>query len=104
MKFTVEYSKAAILDLDRVWDEIFMASKSQEPTLNYIDGIMDRVEKISDFPRSGSPLYYENSFTGYYFVLFKSYMAFYRLEGTVLYADRVLYAKSDTMRILFPYT
>ena len=102
MKYMVEYSKAAILDLDRVWNEIFMASKSQETTLSYIDGIIDCVEKISDFPRSGSPLYYENSFTGYYFVFFKAYMAFYRLEGKVLYVDRVLFAKSDYMRTLFP--
>ena len=81
-----------------------MASKSQETTLNYINGILDTVEKKTDFPFSGSPLYYENSFTGYYFVIYKAYKAFYRLEKDVLFVDRVLYAKSDYMRILFPYS
>ena len=100
MSYQVEYSKAAIRDLDRVWAEVFEVSKDIEITERYIEDLLDKVEKKSAYPKSGSPLYYENSFTGYYFVVFKAYLAFYRLEKETMLVDRVLFGKSDYMRIL----
>ena len=100
MSYQVEYSKAAIRDLDRVWAEVFEASKDIETTERYIEELLDEVEKKSDYPKSSSPLYYENTFTGYYFVVFKAYLAFYRMEKETMFVDRVLFGKSDYMRIL----
>lgn len=100
MSFQVEYSKAAIRDLDRVWAEVFEASKNIEITEKYIEELLDKFEKKSDYSKSGSPLYYENTFTGYYFVVFKAYLAFYRLEKETMLVDRILFGKSDYMRIL----
>ena len=100
MSYQVEYSKAAIRDLDRVWAEVFEASKDAEITERYIEELLDKVEKKSDYPKSGAPLYYENTFTGYYFIVFKAYLAFYRLEKETMLVDRVLFGKSDYMRIL----
>ena len=100
MSYQVEYSKAAIRDLDRVWAEVFEASKDVEITERYIEELLDKVEKKSDYPKTGSPLYYENSFTGYNFVVFKAYLAFYRLEKETMLVDRVLFGRTDYMRIL----
>lgn len=100
MSFQVEYSKAAIRDLDRVWAEVFEASKNIEITEKYIEELLGKFEKKSDYSKSGSPLYYENTFTGYYFVVFKAYLAFYRLEKETMLVDRILFGKSDYMRIL----
>ena len=100
MKYIVEYSKSAVRDLDRVWSEVFEASKSYDITEKYIDDLLDKVEAKADFPKSGSPLYYQDRFTGYYFVVFKAYLAFYRLENDHLLVDRVLYGKSDYIRYL----
>lgn len=100
MSYHVKYSKAAIRDLDRVWEEVFEASKDIEIAEKYLEELLDEVEKRSDYPKSGSPLYYENNFTGYYFVVFKAYLAFYRLEKGTMVVDRVLFGKSDYMRIL----
>ena len=100
MSYQVEYSKAAIRDLDRVWAEMYKASKDIEITERYIEELLDKVEKKSDYPKSGAPLYYENTFTGYYFIVFKAYLAFYRLEKETMLVDRVLFGKSDYMRIL----
>lgn len=61
---------------------------------------MDTVEAKADYPKSGAPLYYEDSFTGYYFVAFKAYLAFYRIEDDQLLVDRVLFAASDYLRHL----
>lgn len=100
MKYKVQYSKVAIRDLDRVWAEVFEASKSYDITAKYIDDLMDKIEAKADYPKSGSPLYYQDSFTGYYFVVFKAYLAFYRLEDNVMLIDRVLFGRSDYMRYL----
>ena len=68
MKYSVEYSKAAVRDLDRVWSEVFRASRSYDITERYLNDLMDIVESKSEYPLSGAPLYYEDRFTGYYFV------------------------------------
>ena len=65
-----------------------------------LEELLDKVEKKSDDPKSELTLYYENTFTGYYFVVFKAYLAFYRLEKETMLVDRVLFGKSDYMRIL----
>ena len=100
MKYKVKFSKSAIRDLDRVWSEVFETSKNQIITIKYIDDLMNKIEAKADYPKSGSPLYYENGFTGYYYVVFKAYLAFYRIENNSILVDRVLLGKSDYMRIL----
>ena len=100
MKYKVKYSKSAIRDLERVWAEVFEASKNQKITIKYLDDLMNKIEAKADYPKSGSPLYYENGFTGYYYVVFKAYLAFYRIENNSMLVDRVLLGKSDYMRIL----
>ena len=97
----IEYSPIAIRDIDRVWAEVFEASASAEHATKYIDDLMDQVAAKRDFPNSGSPLYYEGMFTGFYFVVFKSYLAFYKVEGDRMLVSRVVYGKSDYMRTLF---
>lgn len=100
MKYQVNYSKSAIRDLDRVWAEVFEASKDYDIAERYIDDLMDKVESKANYPESGTPLYYEDSFTGYYYVVFKAYMAFYRIEKDAMLVDRVLFSRSDCMRHL----
>lgn len=101
MKNEVQYSKRAVEDLERVFAEVFLASSSLEISRDYINGLMDAVEKKADFPSSGAPLLLDGVFTGYYFVVFKAYMAFYRTEHGKMLVDRVLYGKSDYLKKLF---
>ncbi|MBQ7184875.1 MAG: type II toxin-antitoxin system RelE/ParE family toxin [Clostridia bacterium] len=103
MRYHVRYSKAAVRDLDRVWAEVFEASKDYETTEKYINDLLDKVEAKADNPASGSPLYYEDGFTGYRFVVFKAYMAFYRIDKDTLMVDRILFGRSDYMRSLHIY-
>ena len=100
MKHKIEYSKIAVRDLDRIWTEVFEVSENYDTTLKYINDLMDKIEAKADYPGSGSPLYYENSFTGYYFVVFKAYIAFYHIENDKMFIDRILFGKSDYMRHL----
>lgn len=97
----IEYSPIAIRDLDRVWAEVFEASASTEIATKYIDDLMDQVAAKKNFPKSGSPLYYEGMFTGFYFVVFKSYMAFYKVEAERILVSRIVLGKSDYIRTIF---
>lgn len=100
MKYRIEYSPIAIRDLDRVWNEAFEASKDYDITQKYLDELMDKVEAKADCQKSGAPLYYQDLFTGYYFIVFKAYMAFYRIDVERMLVDRVLFGASDYMRFL----
>ena len=101
MIYEAKYSKLAIRDLDRVYFEVFEASKDYDTTKNYINELMNKAESFSKHPKTGIPLYYENNFTGYYYTQFKAYIIFYRIEKQSLLIDRILYGKSDYMRTLF---
>ena len=101
MSYRIEYSQAAIRDLDRVWNEVYEASKEADIATRYVDGLMDCVAEKRAFPKSGAPLYYENGFTGYYYVVFTAYMAFYRIVEERILVDRVVFGRSDYMRIIF---
>ena len=100
MKYEVKYSPAAVRDLNRVYSEVIEASKSSDIADQYLNGLLNRIHSKASFPKAGIPLYYENAFTGYYYVVFKAYLAFYRLEGNALLVDRVLYGKSDYLKLL----
>ena len=101
MIYEAKYSKLAIRDLDRVYFEVFEASKDYDTTENYINELMNKAESFSKHPQTGIPLYYENNFTGYYYTPFKAYIIFYHIEEQALLIDRILYGKSDYMRTLF---
>lgn len=100
MNYKVEYSPTAIRDLDRVWNEVYEVSRDYVVSQKYLDDLLDKIEAKVDYPQSGAPLYYEDLFTGYYFIVFKAYMVFYRLCGNTMLVDRVLFGASDYMRTL----
>ena len=86
---------------DYLWNTYTDACiKLSRDGIKYLDDLMNKIEAKADYPKSGSPLYYENGFTGYYYVVFKAYLAFYRIENNSMLVDRVLLGKSDYMRIL----
>ncbi len=98
----VDYSTKAIQDLKRIRWEVYTASGSEEVTKKYVYEIMQTIESKITFPKSGSPVYFEEIFTGYYSVTFKAYIAFYHVEeNNDMFVDRILLGKSDYIRVLF---
>lgn len=100
MKYKIAYSTKAVSDLDRIYQEVFKASRSYDITDRYIADLMDAIERMSDYPASGSPLCYKEIFTGFYFVVFKAYIAFYRIDETRILVDRILFGGSDYIKTL----
>ncbi len=99
-KYELIYSRDAIRDLDEVWDQVALASRNHEITEKYLDDLQDAIEEMTPHPKTGIPLYYEELFTGYYHIRFKEYYAFYRIEGSNILVDRILFAKMDYIRAL----
>lgn len=97
MQSKIDYSPRALKDLDEIWDYIEFELCNPSAAQNTVDGIMDKVDGIASFPESGAKLVFENGLdSGYRYVVFKNYLAFYRLRpNNVVYVDRVIYGGRD---------
>ncbi len=100
----VEYSPRAIRDLDEIWDYIDKNLGNTDAAQRTVSGIMDSIDSIAAFPKSGPKLIFEDvPESGYRFIVYKHYMAFYRLKpDDTLYVDRIVYGRRDYMSLLFP--
>lgn len=104
MQNKIEYSPRALKDLDEIWDYIENELCNPSAAQNTVEGIMDAVDRLAAFPESGAKVEFDNGLeSGYRFVVFRNYLAFYRLRPeNMVYVDRVMYAGQDYMKILFP--
>ena len=100
--YLLRYTPQAMRDMDSVWEDVYDASQSCDIADKYIKDFAEMIVGKKRFPKSGTPLRYKGLFTGFYYVTFKKYMAFYRIEDNYIEVARVLYARSDYMQILFP--
>lgn len=101
MDYHLKYSPVAVDDFDRVWDEVWKASQSFDIADKYVEDLRRALEQKNKYPRTGSPLTYMGQFTGLYFIVFKKYIAFYKIQGDTIEVARVLYSGSDYMKVLF---
>lgn len=101
MNYEVTYSSVAEDDLDRVWDEVYMASQDFDTADKYVNDLRAVIRKIKKYPKTGTQLTYMGEFTGIYYVTFKEYIAFYRIVGNLIEVGRILFARSDYIKILF---
>ena len=102
IKSKVRYSPEAVNDLDEIWAYIADELQNVDGAVNTVDGIMDAVDKLNDFPEMGPLLSsITNTESVFRFLVCGSYNAFYHLDGNVVSVDRVLYGKRDYMQVLF---
>ncbi len=102
MKNKVEYSQRALQDLDEIWNYIKNNLHNPTAAANTVNGIMDKIDYLSDFPEAGARLEFDNALdSGYRYVSFKRYIAFYRIGyESIVYIDRVIYSGRDYAKIL----
>lgn len=98
----IHYSPIVLNDLDEIRTYISQNLFNPIAAQNTVNGIMDSVDMLADQPEMGAPLYFLSGLnSGYRYIIYGNYMAFYRASKTDVYIDRVLYGKSDYMRVLF---
>ncbi|WP_164170311.1 type II toxin-antitoxin system RelE/ParE family toxin [Ruminococcus flavefaciens] len=98
----IVYSPKAQNDLDEIWayiSEKLLNPSAAEATVN---GILDTIDMLQAQAEIGKPLYFSSDmFSGYRFLVYKNYLAFYRTSADTIYIDRIIYGKRDYMRLLF---
>ena len=100
MEYSVKYSRKAISDLERIKEEVFQACQDEDTTDRYLTELVTKINEKKAFPESGSPLIFMGIFTGYRFVIYKAYIAFYSIENNMVLVDRILFGKSNYLSIL----
>ena len=102
MKNKILYSPESRRDLDDIWDYIVSDLQNRSAAEHVINRIMDAVDQLKSFTEMGTPLSsIADVGTDYRFIVSGNYMVFYRVQGSDVYIDRVLYGRSDYMSVLF---
>lgn len=91
----IDYSPQAKKDVRKILNEIYDVSKSEETARNYVREMIAKAEAKEKYPKSGSPVYVGSRFSGYYFVIYKAYLAFYYPVEDGIRVDRFLPMKSN---------
>ena len=102
MKNKIHYSPESRRDLDDIWDYIVSELQNRSAAERVINRIIDAVDPLKNFAEMGAPLSSIAEIgTDYRFLVSGNYMVFYRVQGSDVYIDRVLYGRSNYMSILF---
>lgn len=103
MKNMINYSPLSIRDLEEIFTYISNELMNPLAAQNTVIGIMDVINLLETDPESGARLLFEDDLdSGFRYVLYKNYIAFYHIDRNAVYIDRILYGKRDYLHILFP--
>ena len=94
----LRWSDQAQFDLDWMYEGVFAACRDFDTTDRYYDGMIDAVEAKQVFPQSGAKLYLGDIWTGDYYVIYKEYVAFYRVVDDIMEVSRIELRKADHVR------
>lgn len=98
----IHYTPQAIDDLEEIWAYISDELSNPSAARNTIDGILKAVERLKVFSGAGAILTFSDGInSGYRFVRYGNYLAFYRVIDSDVFVDRIIYGKRDYMSILF---
>lgn len=103
MDYEIVYSPIALADMDQAWDEVYEASSDFDIADKYIADLRTKLKKVSKRPKTGERLYYEDIFTGIYYVTHKKYSAFYRIRADRIEVGRVLYNRSAYISLVINF-
>lgn len=105
MKNKIHYTEESRRDLDEIWDYIVLELQNPSAAERIVGRIMDDVDRLEDYAEIGAPLSsIADVDSDYRFLVTESYLTFYRVYGSDVYVDRVLYGRRDYLRILFGNT
>lgn len=100
----IMYSPEALHDLENIGDYISENLKNPIATLNTVNTIQDKIDKLADFPYLGSRLsaiYDDIDVDDYRFLVCLNYLVFYRVKGNGVHVDRIIYGRLNYITLLF---
>ena len=100
MTYTLRYTPKFVSDFELIHADVQQASGSVAIADRYLRDFARKIKSKQLFPESAKKLFVEDAFTGYYFVHFKAYNAFYLIKDGYIELTRALPSKSDYVRVL----
>ena len=100
MSYKITFSTVAVEDIGKMSNEIYNACLDKKTTEEYVSNLLKKINEKTVFPETGIPLLFAKQPTGYRYIIYKSYLAFYRIKGNKIIVERVLFAKSDYFKDL----
>lgn len=89
-------------DLSDIKEYISEELQNDESAKKTVGEILDKIDYLKDMPKIGSPLSAKTVVkTDYRYMVYGSYMIFYKENEQYVTVHRVLYARRDFMKILF---
>lgn len=100
MSYRITFSNVALEDISKMSNDIYNACLDKKTTKEYVSNLLKKIREKADFPESGIPLLFLKQSIGYRYIIYKSYLAFYRIKGNEIIVERVLFAKSNYFKDL----
>lgn len=101
----IHYTAESRRDLDAIWDYIASDLQNVSAAERIVNRIMDDVDHLENHAEMGALLSsIADVESDYRFLVTGNYLTFYRVYGSDVYVDRVLYGRRDYLRILFGET
>lgn len=98
----IVFSKKAIDDLEGIKSYIIDELLNESSANKIVSNIIEKIRMLTDFPEIGAPLSsIVDIETNYRYLVYGSYIAFYRYEKDTVFITRILYARRNFVRILF---
>lgn len=103
MKNRIHYSLESRRDLDDIWDYIVSELQNRSAAEHVTNRIMDAVDQLKSFAEMGTLLSsIADVGSEYRYLVSGNYMVFYRIQGSDVYIDRVLYGRSNYINLKIP--
>lgn len=102
MKYNISYTAQAQRDLDEIWNYLVSECQAVSGAEHVVESIMSDVDQLENFAELGPPLSsIADVKSDFRFLVTGNHLTFYRVSGTEVYIDRVLYGRRDYLSCLF---
>lgn len=106
MSYRVILANTAIQDLHEIGFYIAEQSQSGEIAQRFVDELLDRCDRLNDFPQLGAlPKDYALRAMDYRFVPYKSYLIFYTVDNDAkaVHIISIINSKKDYRRVMYQF-
>lgn len=104
MRYEIHYSPEFLNDLFEIGDYIESQFRDPDAADRITNGIVDATDVLAAYPETGARIFLPGGLdSGYRFVVFRGYLAVYRIQPGGVYVARAVHEKQDYMRVLFPW-
>lgn len=98
----INYSPNSLKNIEEIITYIENDLDNKKAAENFLNGILEKIDLLKDFPEIGKEYSFENGVsTGYRFLIYKSYIIFYRLnDKKEIFIDLIVHETQNYKKLL----